>query len=163
MFAASLASIPSKPDSGLGDRLALLSSQTGKLLHWLTPQPGRATDGVLSVRDGWVYFVSYPIDLSSPLDTHSPAIWRVRATGGPAQLVQAGASGYAVSPDGRAVAYVTGADHGDVVELVTRNLVTGRRNTIIMAAVLDDLALVRRRSGRDHRPPAVLRGRGIAW
>jgi hypothetical protein len=133
VFAASLASIPPKPDSGLGDRLALLSSRTGDLLRWLTPQPEGATDVPLNVRDGWVYFVSYPIDLSSPLDTRSPATWRVRVTGGRAQLVQAGATGYAVSPDGRAVASVISADHGDVVELVARNLVTGRRNTIIMA------------------------------
>jgi len=42
-------------------------------------------------------------------------------------------AGYAVSPDGRAVAYVISADHGDVVELVARNLITGRQNTIIMA------------------------------
>ncbi len=27
------------------DRLALLSSRTGDLLRWLTPQPDRATDG----------------------------------------------------------------------------------------------------------------------
>ncbi len=66
---------------------------------------------VLSVRDGWVYFVRYPIDLRSPSDIPSPAIWRVRVTGSRAQLVQAGASDYAVSPDGRAVASVTGADH----------------------------------------------------
>ena len=116
-----------------GDRLALASSRTGDLVRWLTPQPQGASDQVLSVRDGWVYFVSYPIDLSSPLDTRSPATWRVRVTGGRAQLVQAGATGYAVSPDGRAVASVICADHGDVVELEARNLVTGRRNTIIMA------------------------------
>ncbi len=119
VFAASCA--PAKPDRGLGDRLALLSSRTGDLLRWLAPQPEGATDGVLSVRAGWVYFVRYPIDLSSPSGSSGPAIWRVRVTGGRAQLVQAGASDYAVSPDGRAVAYVTGADHGDVVELVARN------------------------------------------
>jgi len=68
-------------DSG-GDRLALLSSRTGDLLRWLTPQPEAATDGVLSVRDGWVYFVSYPIDLRSPSGSPGPAIWRVRVTGG---------------------------------------------------------------------------------
>lgn len=133
VFAASLSVIAPKPDRGLGDRLALLSSRSGDLLRWLTPQPDRATDAVLSVRDGWVYFVRYPIDLSSPLDTRSPAIWRVRVTGSRAQLVQAGATDYAVSPDGRAAAYVISADHGDVVELVARNLVTGKRNTIIMA------------------------------
>ena len=85
------------------------------------------------MRDGWVYFVRDPIDITSPLKTPSPAIWRVRVTGGRAQLVQAGATGYAVSPDGRAVASVVSADHGDVLELVARNLVTGRQNTIVMA------------------------------
>jgi hypothetical protein len=60
-----------------------------------------------------------------------PAIWRVRVTGGPPQLVQAGASDYAVSPDGRAVAYVTSTDR--TVEIVARNLATGQRNTIVLA------------------------------
>jgi hypothetical protein len=50
----------------------------------------------------------------------------VCVTGGPARLVQPGATDYAVSPDGRAVAYKISADHGDVVELVARNLITGR-------------------------------------
>jgi hypothetical protein len=110
-----------------GDRLALASSRTGDLVRWLTPQPQGASDQVLSVRDGWVYFVRYP---AGP---PNPAIWRVRVTGGGAQLVRSGAADYAVSPDGRAVAYVTSADHGDVLDLVARNLVTGRRNTIILA------------------------------
>jgi hypothetical protein len=149
VFAASFA--PATAGSA-GDRLALLSSRTGDLLRWLTPQPERATDEVLSVRDGWVYFVRYPIDLSSPSGSRSPAIWRVRVTGGRAQLVQAGTSDYAVSPDGRAVAYVIGADHGDVVELVARNLVTGRRNTIIMAAKPDP--------GANNWPPGVF---GLTW
>ena len=149
VFAASFG--PANPGSA-GDRLALLSSRTGDLLHWLTPQPDRATDEVLSVRDGWVYFARYPIDLRSPSGSRSPAIWRVRVTGGRAQLVQAGTSDYAVSPDGRAVAYVTGADHGDVVELVARSLVTGRRNTIIMATRPDPDA--------NNWPPGVF---GLTW
>jgi len=97
VFAASFPS--ATPNRGLGDRLALLSSRTGDLLRWLTPQPDRATDEVLSVRDGWVYFVRYPIGLRSPSGSRSLAIWRVRVTGGRAQLVQAGASDYTVSPD----------------------------------------------------------------
>ncbi|HJY71580.1 MAG TPA: hypothetical protein VJ347_07355 [Streptosporangiaceae bacterium] len=130
VFAASFT--PAKAGRA-GDRLALLSSRTGALLRWLTPQPQGAADEVLSVRDGWVYFVRYPIDLRSSLETPSPAIWRVRVTGGGVQLVQAGASDYAVSADGRAVASVILADHGNVLKLVARNLVTGRQNTIIMA------------------------------
>jgi hypothetical protein len=150
VFAASFQ--PAQPDRNLGDRLTLLSSRSGDLLRWLTPQPERATDGVLSVRDGWVYFVSYPTDLSSASGSPSPAIWRVRVTGGLAQLVQAGASDYAVSPDGRAVAYVTSADHGDVVELVARNLVTGKRNTIIMA--------IKPSPEANNWPPGVF---GLTW
>ena len=149
VFAASLT--PAKAGRA-GDRLALLSSRTGALLRWLTPQPQGATDEVLSERDGWVYFVSYPIDITSPLDTASPAIWRVRVTGGRAQLVQAGASDYAVSPDGRAVASVVSADHGDVLRLVARNLVTGRQNTIIMATKPDP--------GANNWPPNIL---GLTW
>ena len=136
----------------LGDRLALLSSRTGRLLRWLTPQPDRAADGVLSVSHGWVYFVRYPIGPESPSGSPGPAIWRVRVTGGRAQLVQAGASDYAVSPDGRAVAYVTSPDHGNVVEVVARNLATGKRNTIVMATKPDP--------GANNWPPGVL---GLAW
>jgi hypothetical protein len=85
-------------------------------------------------------------------DAPSPAIWRVRVTGGRAQLVQAGATGYAVSPDGRAVASVISADHGDVIELVARNLVTGRRHTIILATRPDPEA--------NNWPPGVL---NLTW
>jgi hypothetical protein len=149
VFTASLT--PAKAGRA-GDRLALLSSRTGALLRWLTPQPQGATDEVLSERDGWAYFVSYPIDIASPLDAPSPAIWRVRITGGRAQLVQAGATGYAVSPDGRAVASVVSVDHGDVLNLVARNLVTGRQNTIIMATKPDP--------GANNWPPNIL---GLTW
>jgi hypothetical protein len=131
---------------GQSDRLALLSSQAGKLLRWLTLPPEEATDGPLRVRDGWVYFVRYPPG------TGSPAIWRVRITGGRAQLVQAGASGYTVSPDGRAVAYAISADHGNILEIVARNLVTGKRNTIIMAT--------KPSPGANNWPPGIS---GLTW
>jgi hypothetical protein len=145
VFVASLTPAKAGRD---GDRLALLSSRTGAVLRWLTPQPQGATDEVLSERDDWAYFVSYPVDITSPLHTPSPAIWRVRIAGGRAQLVQAGATGYAVSPDGRAVASVVSADHGDVLELVARNLVTGRQNTIIMAT--------KPAPGANNWPPNIL-------
>jgi len=125
VFAASLSFWSPKADGGeLGERIALLSSRNGDLMRWLTPRQDRTFDAVLSVHDGWVYFLR---------GVASYSVWRVPVAGGRAQLVLAGASGYAVSPDGRAVAYVISADHGDVLELVTRNLVTGRQNTIIMA------------------------------
>jgi hypothetical protein len=144
---------PARPGRGLGDRLALLSSRTGLRLRWLTPQPDRATDQVLGVRAGWVYFVRSPLDIGvRPSGSPGPAIWRVRVTGGRTQLVQAGASDYAVSPDGRAVAYVTSADHGNVVEVVARNLATGRRNTITMAARPDRAA--------NNWPPEIS---GLTW
>jgi hypothetical protein len=92
---------------------------------------------VLSVRGGWAYFVSDPVGVGSRPGTPGPAIWRVRVTGGRAQLVQAGAAGYAISPDGRAVASVISADHGNVLEIVARNLVTGRQHTIVMATKPD--------------------------
>ncbi len=139
---------PARPGRGLGDRLALLSSRTGDRLRWLTSPPDRATDQVLGVRDGWVYFVRSPLDVRPS----GPAIWRVRVSGGRPQLVQAGASDYAVSPDGRAVAYVTSADHGNLVEVVARNLATGRRNTIRMTARPDPAA--------DNWPPEIS---GLTW
>ncbi|HET9967171.1 MAG TPA: hypothetical protein VFQ68_02975 [Streptosporangiaceae bacterium] len=79
-----------------------------------------------------------------------PAIWRVRVTGGRAQLVQAGASDYAVSPDDRVVAYVTSTDR--TVEIVARNLATGRRNTIVLATRPDPRA--------SNWPPEVS---GLTW
>jgi hypothetical protein len=124
-FAASFSFMSPKAGRGdLGERIALLSSRNGDLLRWLTPRRDGTFDAVLSVHDGWVYFLR---------GVASVSVWRVPVAGGPAQLVQAGASDYAVSPDGRAVAYVISGLHLDVAEIVARNLVTGRQNTIIMA------------------------------
>ena len=152
VFAASLGSATEPTAGNRGDRVALLSSTTGQRLRWLTQPPAHASDEVLSVRDGWVYFVRYPIDLSSRSATPSPAVWRVRLAGGRAGLVQADASGYAVSPDGRTVAYVTSADHGNAVEIVTRNLRTKKRNTIVMSTRPDP--------GANNWPPNIS---GLTW
>lgn len=116
VFAASFG--PAKAGQG-GDRLALLSSRTGNLLRWLTPVSDRTSDQALSMRGGWVYFVRNPIGPEPGPRTRGP------------KLVQAGASDYAVSPDGRAVAYVTSTDR--TVEIVARDLATGQRNTIVLA------------------------------
>src|SRR5581483_10218729 len=113
------------------DRLALLSSQTGHLLRWLTSPPDRATDQALNVFGGWAYFVRSPVGRPPGSGSPGPAIWRVRVSGGQAQLVQAGASDYAVSPDGRTVAYVISTDR--TVDIVARNLATRQRNTIVLA------------------------------
>lgn len=143
-----------------GDRIGLLSSRTGALLRWLTSSSDRTTDQALSVRGGWVYFVRDPIAPEpgpgprrpAPRGPASPgpAIWRVRVTGGQAQLVQAGASDYAVSSDGRVVAYVTSTDR--TVEIVARNLATGRRNIIVLATRPDPRA--------NNWPPEVS---GLTW
>jgi hypothetical protein len=145
VFAASFALTPAKTGGSTGERIALLSSRNGERLRWLTPRQEGVNDTVLSVRDGWVYFLRTAANRPA-------ATWRVRVSGGPAQLVQAGATGYAVSRDGRAVAYVTSADHGDVLEVVARTLVTGRRNTIIMAT--------KPGPGANNWPPNVS---GLAW
>jgi hypothetical protein len=148
VVAASFALTPAKTGGSTGERIAVLSSRTGERLRWLTPRQEGVNDTVLSVRDGWVYFLRTAAN--KPATT-----WRARVSGGPAQLVKlapGGASGYAVSRDGRAIAYVTSADHGDMLELVARNLVTGRRNTIIMATKADPRA--------NNWPPNVS---GLAW
>ena len=124
VFAASFPLRPTATGGNPGERIALLSSRTGDLLRWLTPRQDGVYDAVLSVHDGWVYFLR---------GVASVSIWRVPVAGGPAQLVQAGATDYAISPDGRAVAYVISGLHLDAAEIVARNLVTGRQNTIIMA------------------------------
>ncbi len=143
-FAASLSFMSPKADGGdLGERIALLSSRTGGLLGWLTPRQDGTFDAALSVHDGWVYFLR---------GVTSVSIWRVPVTGGRAQLVQAGATDYAISPDGRAVAYVISADHGDVVQLVARNLATGRHNTIVMAT--------KPSPGANNWPPGIS---GLTW
>jgi hypothetical protein len=138
-FAASLSFWSTNADRGeLGERIALLSARNGALLRWLTPRQDGTFDSVLSVHDGWVYFLR---------GVASVSVWRVPVAGGRARLVLAGATGYAVSPDGRAVAYVTGADHGNVLELVARNLATGRQNTITLAT--------RAFPGANNWPPGV--------
>jgi hypothetical protein len=145
VFAASFALTPAKTGGSTGERIALLSSRTGERLRWLTARQEGVNDTVLSVRDGWVYFLRTAANGPA-------ATWRVRVSGGPAQLVKAGATGYAISRDGRAVAYVTSSDHGNVLEVVARNLVTGRRNTIIMATKPDPDA--------NNWPPDVS---GLTW
>ena len=146
-IAVSFAKVKAGPD---GDRLALLSARTGALLRWLTPTPVNATDEVLSLRGGWVYYVRFPMNLEPGARSAGPAVWRIRVTGGPAQLVQTGASDYALSPDGRAVAYVTTT--GNAVDVVARDLATGKRNTITLAAKPDPAA--------NNWPPAVP---GLTW
>ena len=147
VFAASFA--PAEAGRG-GDRIGLLSSRTGALLRWLTPSSGRTTDQALSVRGGWVYFARNPVNVEPGPGSPGPAIWRVRVTGGRPQLVQAGAGDYAVSPEGRAVAYVTSTDR--TVEIVARNLATGQRNTIVLATRPDPRA--------GNWPPEVS---GLTW
>jgi len=127
VFAASFPLRPAPTGGSPGERIGLLSSRTGDLLRWLTPRQTGLYDTVLSVHDGWVYF------LRGIGPGTSVSIWRVGVAGGRAQLVRAGALDYAVSPDGRAVAYVTSRYHPNVAEIVVRNLVSGRQNTIIMA------------------------------
>jgi hypothetical protein len=58
VFAASLSFWPPNADGGEpGERIALLSSRNGDLMRWLTPRQHRTFDAVLSVHDGWVYFL----------------------------------------------------------------------------------------------------------
>jgi len=144
VFAASFPFSSPNPGHGdLGERIALLASRTGDLLRWLTPRQDGEFDTVLSVHGGWVYFLRGVATVSA---------WRVPVAGGRAQLVQAGATDYAVSPDGRAVAYVISGLHLDVAEIVARNLVTGRQNTIIMAT--------RPSPGANNWPPGIS---GLTW
>jgi hypothetical protein len=132
-FAASIPFASANPQRGdLGAHIALLSSRTGDLVRWLTPRQDGVSDSVLSVQDGWVYFLR---------GVASVSVWRVPVAGGRAQLVQAGTDDYAVSPDGRAVAYVPRepGPNWRVSEIVVRNLVTGRQNTIVMATNPDGI------------------------
>jgi hypothetical protein len=130
VFAASFAFTSATPGRGDGgERIAVLSSRTGDLVRWLTPRQDGTFDAVLSVHDSWVYFLRNR--------GRSVATWRVPITGGPAQPVQASYTLSAVSPDGRVVASEIRMDHGDVVELVARNLVTGQHHTIIVATSPD--------------------------
>jgi hypothetical protein len=105
----------------------VFSSATGQLLRQLTGPPAGASDLVLSVRGGWVYFAAWLRDgvLSG--------VWRVPLAGGPARLVQAGAITYVLSPDGRMAASLVTADHGRTTEIAVTSLVTGHRSTIVMA------------------------------
>jgi len=143
VFAASFPLRSASTGGGPGARIALLSSRSGALLRWLTPRQDGMYDTVLSVHDGWVYFVR---------GVASGSIWRVSVAGGRPQLVQAGAVDYAVSPDGRAAAYAVSGSRLDVAELVVRNLVTGRRNTIVMATDPDRNA--------NNWPPGIS---GLTW
>ena len=143
VFAASFPLRPTATGGNPGERIALLSSRTGDLLRWLTPLQKGVFDAVVSVRDGWVYFLR---------GGTSASIWRVPITGGVAHRVRAGYIPSAVSLDGQVVASVTSVDHGDVIELVARNLVTGQRNAIIMATNPDNNA--------NNWPPSIF---SLTW
>jgi hypothetical protein len=107
--------------------VGVFSSATGQLVRQLTGPPAGSSDLVVGVRQGWVYYAVW-----SRAGVLS-GVWRVPLTGGPARLVQAGASSYALSSDGRMAASVVTADHGRTTEIVVANLVTGHRDTIFMA------------------------------
>ena len=122
MFAATL--VPAR--SGTAWPVAVFSSATGHLVRWLARPPGGASDLVLGVRGGWVYFAA--LRGGAP-----PGVWRVPLTGGPARLLRAGTPGYAQSPDGRMAAWVVTVNHGRTTAVVVSNRVTGHRRTIVVA------------------------------
>ena len=123
LFAGTL--VPTR--DGTAWPVGVFSSATGQLLRQLTAPLAGASDLVLAVRDGWVYFAAWRrAGLLS-------GVWRVPLAGGPARLVQAGAITYVLSPDGRMAASLVDADHGRTAEIVVTNLVTGHRSTIVVA------------------------------
>jgi hypothetical protein len=124
MFAAGINCPLTKDRGSLCSRLALLSSRTGTIVRWLTPQVNGTYDNPVSIRGSWVYF-------SRASAAGTGGIWRVPLAGGRAQLVQAGTVDWSMSQDGRAVAYVISDRYRD--ELITRDLGTGQRNTIVIA------------------------------
>lgn len=123
LFAGTL--VPTR--DGTAWPVGVFSSATGQLLRQLTAPPAGASNLVLAVRGGWVYFAAWrrPGLLSG--------VWRVPLAGGPARLVQAGAITYVLSPDGRMAASLVDVDHGRTAEIVATNLVTGHRSTIVIA------------------------------
>ncbi len=111
--------------------VAAFSASTGHQIRQLTsPQPG-VSDLVLGAHGGWIYYAATAPGTAGVLS----GVWRVPLAGGPAQLVRAGVSDYALSPDGHLAAYVVTAGHPQQVEIVITNLVTGRRHTIDVGPV----------------------------
>jgi hypothetical protein len=88
----------------------VFSSATGQLLRQLTGPPAGASDMVLSVRGGWVYFAAL---LRAGVLS---GVWRVPLAG-PARLVRAGAITYVLSPDRRMAASLVTVDHGRTTEI----------------------------------------------
>jgi hypothetical protein len=107
--------------------VGVFSAATGRLVRQLTGPRAGVSDLVLGVHQGWVYYATWT--RTGVLS----GVWQVPLGGGPARLVQAGAASYTLSADGRMAAYVATVNHGRTTEVVVTNLVTGRRNTIVMA------------------------------
>jgi hypothetical protein len=124
VFVAGIDCPPAKSRGTLCTRLAVLSSRTGKIVRWLTPQVNEIFDNPVSIRGGWVYF-------SRGSASGAEGIWRMPLAGGAGHLVQAGTADWSMSQDGHAIAYVTSNRYRE--ELITRNLVTGQHNTIVIA------------------------------
>ena len=123
LFAGTL--VPTR--GGTAWPVGVFSSATGRLLRQLTAPQAGASDLVVAVRGGWVYYAAWRrAGLLS-------GVWRVPLAGGPARLVQAGAITYVLSPDGRMAASLVDVDHGRTAEIVVTNLVTGHRSTIVIA------------------------------
>jgi hypothetical protein len=120
VFAGTL--VPAR--GGTAWAVGVFSSATGRLLRVLTEPSAGTADMVLGVHNGSVYFTVLR-------GAGAPSVWRVPLTGGQAVLVHAGATDYALSPDGRVAAYVTTADAGQTTELVVSNAVTGQHRTIV--------------------------------
>src|SRR5580704_420702 len=139
VFAAGINCPPTK-NRGTGcSQLAVLSSRTGTIVRWLTPRVDGTYDNPVSLRGSWVYF-------SRGTAAGTGAIWRIPLAGGRAQLVQAGTVDWSMSQDGRAVAYVISNRYRE--ELITRDLSTGQRHTIVIATDPDGAA--------NNWPPSAL-------
>jgi hypothetical protein len=139
VFAAGINCPPTK-NRGTGcSQLAVLSSRTGTIVRWLTPRVDGTYDNPVSLRGSWVYF-------SRGTAAGTGAIWRRPLAGGRAQLVQAGTVDWSMSQDGRAVAYVISNRYRE--ELITRDLGTGQRHTIVIATDPDGAA--------NNWPPSAL-------
>jgi hypothetical protein len=106
--------------------IGLFSSATGQLLRVLSQPPPGASDVMLGIHGGQVYFE----ELRG--DTVPPSVWRISLAGGVARLVRAGTTDYALSSDGRVAAYVATVNHLQTTGIVVANLVTRHSNTIVM-------------------------------
>jgi hypothetical protein len=113
--------------------LAVFSSSSGRLVRWLLHSTSGPAPAAVSADGRWVYYYNQSGLKSCPSDgLILPALWRVKAGGGPPQKTGLRTDSFALSPDGKMSAYLSARHCGRTLWLMVRNRRTGHTRRIFL-------------------------------